>query len=377
MEKKERKQKRGRIKASLPYILMILLGGCIGVFAGKYGDKLHISGQSLLVFLAVLIIAMYLQVIIHEAGHLVMGLCSGYKFISFRIESFMWVKIDGKVRLKRYSLMGTGGQCLLEPPEMKDGYFPVKLYNAGGVLFNLLTAGIFGILAVMTQFIPIVSFASAIIALTGMLYAILNGIPMRIGAIDNDGYNMIHMGKNADALKNFWLQLQMNAQTTKGVRIKDMPEEWFVIPSKEEMQNPLGASNAVFACNRAIDQKDFQKARELCKMLLEEESGILPLHKYIIISEHIFCELIGENRSEEIEKWRTKEFAKYEKSMKNYPSLIRMQYAYELFHNQDEQMAGKKLELFEKVKKTYPYEADIQGEWELIQYVKEQYEKMK
>ena len=87
-----------------------------------------------------LLVANFLQTVIHEAGHLVFGLMSGYQYCSFRIGSFMWIKQDGKMRVKRFSLAGTGGQCLMAPPDLVDGKMPYVLYNMGGCLANLIVS---------------------------------------------------------------------------------------------------------------------------------------------------------------------------------------------------------------------------------------------
>lgn len=68
-------------------------------------------------------VALFFHMIVHEAGHLVFGLMTGYKFCSFRIASFMWLKENGKLKMKRLTLAGTGGQCLMTPPDMKDGKY--------------------------------------------------------------------------------------------------------------------------------------------------------------------------------------------------------------------------------------------------------------
>jgi len=46
--------------------------------------------------------AVFFHIILHEAGHLVGGLLSGYKFISFRVGSFALVRRDGKFVRKSY-----------------------------------------------------------------------------------------------------------------------------------------------------------------------------------------------------------------------------------------------------------------------------------
>lgn len=57
----------------------------------------------------------FIQIIIHEAGHLVFGLLSGYEFVSFRIGSITLAKYDNKYCFKRFHIAGTGGQCLMMP----------------------------------------------------------------------------------------------------------------------------------------------------------------------------------------------------------------------------------------------------------------------
>lgn len=64
------------------------------------------------------VVAYFICVIVHEAGHLVCGLLTGYGFVSFRIFSFTFIREAGRLRVKRFAIAGTGGQCLLSPPEV-------------------------------------------------------------------------------------------------------------------------------------------------------------------------------------------------------------------------------------------------------------------
>ena len=63
---------------------------------------------------------------------------TGYKFNSFRIFSVILIKQNGKLKIKNISLAGTGGQCLMSPPELIDGKMPYVLYNLGGVILNVI-----------------------------------------------------------------------------------------------------------------------------------------------------------------------------------------------------------------------------------------------
>ena len=94
---------------------------------------------------------MYLQLIIHELGHLIFGLLSGYKFSSFRIGNIILLKHRKKLKFKKLKIAGTAGQCLMSPPEIKDGKVPVFLYNLGGALLNLISCVIFFIIYIFTK----------------------------------------------------------------------------------------------------------------------------------------------------------------------------------------------------------------------------------
>ena len=92
------------------------------------------------------------------------------------------------------------------------------------LVLYLLVGGTVGVLALM-------------MAVIGIALALMNGIPVRLGLIDNDGYNALSLHNNPEAIRAFWLQMKINEQITKGVRLKDMPADWFTVPSDEAMQN--------------------------------------------------------------------------------------------------------------------------------------------
>lgn len=371
MKNQKAKKKDNKFLRNFPYMfLSVILGMILGSGIIFYTETQYIHMGDMLGFsiLLELIVACYAQIVIHEAGHLVFGLLSGYKFTSFRIGSFIWVRVGERIKFKRYSLMGTGGQCLLNPPDMVDGKFPVKLYNAGGVLMNLISAVLFGLLGFLTLGIPLLSSGFVTMAASGIVLALLNGIPMHASGIDNDGYNMLHLEKSSDAMYSFWLQLRINAESANGKRLKDMPEEWFIVPELEKLNNPLSGAIAVSACERAMDQKDFQKVSSLANFLLNETTGILPIHKSFLVNSAMYCEMIGQNRVEVIELKRDRVYKKFAKAMKMNPAVLRTQYTYELLCIYNEKKAEIILRQFEKVAKTYPYEAEIQSERELIQY---------
>ena len=317
----------------------------------------------LLLFVA----AAFVQIIIHEAGHLACGLLSGYRFSSFRVASFMWVKLDGRIVLKRMTLAGTGGQCLMAPPDLVDGKIPVVLYNLGGSLANVASALVFlGLLLAFPE-VPVLTDALFALAVVGVAFALMNGIPLRLGGMDNDGRNAWSLTRDDEALRAFWMQMKVNERQAGGVRLKDMPEEWFAVPSDEAMRNPVVAAVGVFACNRLMDERRFEEARSLMERLLALEGGMAGVHRSLLVCDLAYLELLGENRADALARLLDSDQRKFMKGMKDFPTVVRLEYAHALLHECDPQKAADASAHFEKVAATYPYSNDIASERELME----------
>ena len=351
---------------------MVLIGAMCGFIMVWYIDKssadtpLYQEILSLVGLFLGMYVALFFHMIVHEAGHLVFGLITGYKFCSFRVASFMWLKENGKLKFKRLTLAGTGGQCLMTPPDMKDGKIPLVLYNLGGSFINIIIGALFLVGYLIFSDIPFLSPILLIFAVVGFMTAMVNGIPMRMGTVDNDGYDAFALSRNKEAVEAFWVQLKVAEQSSKGVRLKDMPAEWFAVPTDEAMKNSMVAVRGVFTCNRLMDEEKFEEADITMAHLLEIDSGIVGLHRNLMMCDRIYVELIGENRSETIESMITKEQKKFMKAMKRFPSVLRTQYVLALLSEKDAARAEAIKNEFEKVAKTYPYAQDIESEKNLM-----------
>lgn len=368
-----KKNKFGQIFA---YFVFIAVGACCGFFMAEqmfaplkarsalYLKLLGIGFNFLLIYFAFM-----LGIIIHEGGHLIFGLLTGYKFCSFRVGSLMLVKKKEKLKLKRFSLMGTGGQCLLAPPDFSKK-MPYKLYNLGGVIVNLICGGISA--AIIAILNPSNSYLSLfLIGFTLINFAnfLINGIPLTIGSIDNDGKNVFSLEKSESAKKAFWAQMKINALVTEEIRLRDMPEELFEVPEKNQMTDALTASMAVFACNREMDMMDFDKAKELADYALENAEGLIDLHKNILINELLYINSVQENQAE-ADKLMSDSFKTFTKAMAKNPSVCRSLYAYNLLIKNDSAEAEKQMSKFERIAKNYPHKCEVDGELELISYAK-------
>ena len=378
MEKSKKKKFQWQNLIGIAFFSII--GMICGILTIEYMDSLETTelnfGEKMLHLLFLLIImyiSFFIQMIIHEAGHFIFGSLTGYKLSSFRIGSFMWIKDNGKIKLKKYSLAGTGGQCLMSPPDMVNDKIPIVLYNLGGCIMNIIT----GVIALVIFFLfrdnSLLSVFMLMITIVGFAFAIMNGVPIRLGLIDNDGYNALSLGKNTQALRSFWIQMKINDLILKGDRLKDIPEEWFALPTDEEMKNSMISVIGVFACNRLMDEHRFDETENLIKHYLEVDTSMVGIHRSLLICDYIFCQLIRNRNRQDIEKMLDKQQKSFMQSMKKNPTIIRTEYACALLLENDSIKAEKIKQQFEKCVVSYPYTSDIESERELINIAEEYY----
>ena len=350
-------------------ILAILVGVVIGIAFTELKSTSHFEGYMFLLETAVaLIVAFYLSVIFHEGGHLVCGLISGYGFSSFRIGSLMLVKIDGKLRLRSFSIAGTGGQCLMTPPDSTDGERPVVLYNLGGVIFNMISAVISMTLYMLHRDIPFASATLLVFALLSIFLALTNGIPMNVGGIANDGMNAISLTKDSRAAEAFFNQLRMNEAQLRGIRPSDMPREWFDIPNDADMRNVTFATIGVFRANRTMNGGDTVTAEREINALLRSGWNIPDLYKNLLKCDLIVCRLLN-GTATDVSDLLTPDLLKLMKSMKSFPSIIRTEYAIARLVNKNDEETAKVIARFETVAKKYPFSADLESERELMKKI--------
>lgn len=355
-----------KIGMMLPMLAVgFVCGGLVGAYAAHaetQGFPGGMLGAVAMLFVGFLL-GVYLQVAAHEAGHLVCGLLSGYRFCSYRLGSFMLIRESGKLRLRRLKIAGTAGQCLLAPPPWSED-LPVILYNLGGCLANLLMSALCLLLWLALRHhwlggLPLIA------ALTGVGMALTNGIPMRVGGVDNDGRNARHLGKDRDGKRAFWQQMKVCEAQAQGLRLHQMPEAWFE-GSEEHRDNPLVASIAVLGCNRLMDQLDLEGARAAMETLLENPGGMAGLHRSLLQCDLMYCRLMAGDIPG-AKALMGKDLQTFLKAMKTFPSVLRTQYAMALLAEGDESKAQKLRKDFEKYGASYPYPAEVAAERELLE----------
>ena len=315
-----------------------------------------------------MVVAFFLQIIVHEAGHLVFGLATGYGFSSFRIASLVLQKTPDGLALKRMSVPGTLGQCLMSPPTPRDdGSFPVTLYNLGGIIANLVLSLVAVCVVLLVRPGSLATGFLWSVVVIGIALALTNGIPTGRGVVPNDGWNAINLQKDELARRSFWVQLAAGRLQAEGTRMRDLPAEWFDLPDGP-LEGPFATGLALFAESRLLDQHDLAGARKIARQVVDPAAEAPGVYVPVALCDLLFCDLVLDGDAD-VSVLEEREVKALLGQMESMPSVIRTRYAIAKVKHGDEAEAAACLERFEKAALAYPVQTDIETERELIALV--------
>ena len=316
------------MKSFLKFIGALLLGALIGliciipIIVFGTGESFStvvnkIFGHDALPYLAkaamtiiLICVACFLQLIIHEGGHLVTGLLTGYRFVSFRVLNWLLIRKDDRLQWRNFELAGTGGQCLLAPPDKPLEEIDTRWYNAGGVLANVITA-VLAIVLMYTVDMPLWMHALMfLMAFIGVSFALLNGIPMKVGGVANDGLNLFQMEKDRPAKLSFCNILDVNARCQEGEPYAEMPEHLFALPDPFDWENSMHVAAVLLSVTRMMAFHQWEDAYQLLTEAHDNKDNYMRLYQLEI--ENMMTQVcIFTGRDDEARKHYSKDVAKH------------------------------------------------------------------
>ncbi|NLD17444.1 MAG: biotin--[acetyl-CoA-carboxylase] ligase [Tissierellia bacterium] len=332
-----------KIKQYLPMILNIVILLVPFALICTWGYKslsstgdingLFISLSAIIAFVF-LVISLGIHIIIHEFGHLVTGLISGYKFGFFRIWKYAISFDEGKMKIKNFHIPGSLGQCVMAPPEKVNGDFPYLLYNLGGIIFN----GLFSILSLVLVFvIPINLLSTFLLALgfVGLYLTFVNGYPFE--HIPNDGTNIKSLKRSDDSKEAFYNALLLTKMYMDENPNKKAIKEIVKKENYQDFNEPLVQNVISENISLYIDDGELLKALEFSEFMLKQKNMTSILRNLILIDKASLHLLLG--HTNEIEKLKNDTgFIKYVKSS-GQGEIERYKYMYYTLHEKNEEKA--------------------------------------
>ena len=355
----------------------MICGAIAGLFIAKFllGNDSSKNKDTALIFAVLdiftIFIAYILGIIIHESGHLVMGLLTGYKFVSFRIGTFTIVKRDGKLSVNRFKVVGTAGQCLMthdivDSPED----IPYFWYHAGGGLFNILTAVIMGSVSLILKDGSQVKTIVSLIAVVSLFIALLNLIPMKLSGVQNDGANILLQLRSPEERKYLLNGLIIAGNMYQGKTLYELPEKLF---DGADAAGDLGKVQlAIDKAGRSADLFDFETARDMYERILENDS-LVEILANECRCELMFCYImLGESKEkiDELYDDVKKYIAQTEKFMLSKTLIM---YVYYYIYKKDKTNADKYCSLTDTMSENYVCPGEAKAVKGTLEYIKQNY----
>ena len=313
------------------------------------------------------VVAFILHIIIHEGGHLVAGLLTGYRFVSFRIFSLTLIRKDGRYQWRNFSLGGTGGQCLMAPPLRPLEEIDTRWYNLGGVLANIVVSTLALVLMLCFDFPDWAEIFLMALTFFGYLLALINGIPMKLSGVNNDGYNLLFLEKTPDDKRRLCQMLEANANIQNGMQPKEMPDEMFPAEEQVNWKDGLQVNWQLMVVARLENQHRWEEAYALLQEGLAQKQHIAALFQQELTLEMVFV-CLATGRIEEARQLYTKRLRKYVKQfMKTHSSKQRIHFATTLLLDDNREEALRLLENLKAHRSDYLLQGEVEMDIELME----------
>ena len=162
-------------------------------------------------------------------------------------------------------------------------------------------------------------------ALIGFIFAALNGIPMKIGGISNDGKNVQLLDKDTLSKKAFINQLMIHAITQQGTRPRDIPDEYLTFSTNIDFKDALQVNWLLMSAVTLMDRREYEASYQILDTIIQHESEVLGLFAKETKCELVFASLIT-GRIDQANKLYSDEIAsyaqQYHKTMSNKLRLL-------------------------------------------------------
>lgn len=264
------------------FILFILFSVGLGMWAGYFYASLGTNLEDILLLILAIFLFFFIHIIVHELGHLIAGKLTGYQFLFFRIMNWAIVKEQGKVRMARFSIAGTAGQCLMVPPENIKS-LPYKPYLWGGALANFSAA----MIALVLNVIMFDSLYLYTFSIVGFMTGIMNIYPFSY----NDGSSIKNLNEDPVKQQQFFQQLELAGAFTSGKEFENIDPNELIVNPNEPMTNQYNIYVMLVKINRELEVENFGHALEMLEPLWQQRTNVIKPYQIEVMREYLFCHL--------------------------------------------------------------------------------------
>ncbi len=187
-------------------IKIMISAGCILINIMFICIEQRVSLMTFAIALIFFSIVSSIHLLLHEIGHLIGGLLTGYQLILFQVGPVnLMADQSNKICLSLEN--SHGGQCIMIPGQHPPLRF--RAYNLGGIVANTITCVIGSALLIPDFFLTTLFFIELLFA--GLLKIVSNCLPCLNKGIPNDGFIVKLLNRNTEVQKDYVIYLTLYA----------------------------------------------------------------------------------------------------------------------------------------------------------------------
>jgi hypothetical protein len=234
-------------------------------------------------------------IIVHELGHLVCGLCVGFRLMSIRFGPVR-VSPPFRVSIKFEPKTGASGGVIMIPDKSTNLRSRAMVFILGGPVANLLTG--FFIL-----FLKLGGPIASVFAALSILVGAANLLPFRRLALISDGKRLLMLLKNAEQGERLLAILQLAAELRSGIEPENLSPDFIAKAIAVRDESPDTAAGYVFAYTAAWYKDDADKAAQLLETCLEYSQFSAPIMREALRCSAAVFQGRKKNRIDLAEQW--------------------------------------------------------------------------
>ncbi len=249
----------------------------------------------------------FVYVLVHELGHLIGGLCGGFKFYSFSVLFFKFIKINDKIKFRISFTRSIAGYCQMIPPNSDKLEKSFSKFVRGAYV----SSWAFLIISILIIFAP---FAIPNIFGSYIVYCLLapsfiSNFPTHFSNFSaitenpaSDGAIMRGIKENSHSAQTQIKMISIQSKLFSGTRPRDLEAALFEnleFTSETEMYAPLFAS---YNLSRLLDLDDIDGVIKESDFIKAHYKNTTEVFHKLLLSDVFYTELVYKQDINEAER---------------------------------------------------------------------------
>ena len=245
-----------------------------------------------------IVLVMLAAIAIHESGHLLVGLCVGFRFNSMHIGR---MQIDRPFRISRYRGSGAGGWLSgaveLLPNKTEKLSLRALVLTFAGPAANLLSAYVVFLLPYSK------GFASIFFIFFSTVMGVLNLVPSRGRIAHSDGGRILMLLQSRERGERWLATLKLVGEMAEGVPFESLSADFLAKAIAIQDNSPDTVTAHMFAYAAAWWQRRDAEAAQFLETCLQYSGYTAPMVREALICDAAVFQARRRKRADLAEQW--------------------------------------------------------------------------